>query len=373
LAPIKAAVLEAVLEAHGHGYDIVTRTNERMGTWGIESKQVYEPLKQLERDGLVWSRKEPCDEPPGYRKVYYSTDAARPARQDWLASRPTLGVLRADFHVRVAFSTRDDAPDLFRGLGEYREDLLESIEENARTWAPPEEDSWLRFAIGHLRAEVDKQRKAEIEWVNDFSAELKERMPRALRRHELEHRRGRWERMTPTKAAVLAALLEEAGHGYGVATRTNQRMGTWGIKPKRIYDPLKALENDGLLWSRREPIPDPPGYRKVYYPTSNAPQARQRWYGSRPMLGVLRADFHVRVAFSTEDDVPDLLRALSEYREDLLESIEENARTWAAPKASWLGFAIRHLRAEVDKQRKAEIEWINDFAEDLELRMSGES
>jgi DNA-binding PadR family transcriptional regulator len=121
-APIKAAVLAVLLEAPGHGYDVATRVNKRMGTWAINPKHIYEPLKQLEKAGLVRFRREPIDEPPGFRKVFYPTEAARQARQDWFASRPALSVLRADIHARIAFSTEADAPELIRALAEYRAD-----------------------------------------------------------------------------------------------------------------------------------------------------------------------------------------------------------------------------------------------------------
>jgi DNA-binding PadR family transcriptional regulator len=184
---------------------------------------------------------------------------------------------------------------------------------------------------------------------------------------------GRLEGKAPVKAATLAVLLEAPGHGYDVAKRINRRMGSWAVDPKHIYEPLKQLEKAGLVWSREEPIAGPPGFRKVYYPTEAAKQARLDWFGSPPAMSVLRADIHARVAFSDEEDAPALLRALGEYRTDLLEAIEENARAWAAPKGSWLGFVIGHLRDEVDKQCKAEIEWANGICKDLKEHLAGRS
>jgi DNA-binding PadR family transcriptional regulator len=182
---------------------------------------------------------------------------------------------------------------------------------------------------------------------------------------------GRLDGKAPIKAAALAVLLEAPGHGYDVATRINKRMGTWAIDPRHIYEPLKQLETAGLVWFRKEPIDEPPGFRKVFYPTEAARQARQDWFGSRPALSVLRADIHARIAFSTEADAPELIRALGEYRADLLEAIERNAITWAGPRGSWLGFVIEHLRTEVDKQCEAEIEWVNAISQDLGERASG--
>jgi DNA-binding PadR family transcriptional regulator len=188
------------------------------------------------------------------------------------------------------------------------------------------------------------------------------------RRQRDADQHGRLEGKAPIKAAALAVLLEAPGHGYDVAGRINKRLGSWAVNPKNIYDPLKQLERAGLVRHQKEPIPEPPGFRKVYYVTDAARQAREDWFDSRPALSVLRADIHARLAFSTEDDLPDLLRALREYRADLLEEIKENERRWAASRDTWLGLVISHLRAEVEKQCKAEIEWVNDVAADLKKR-----
>jgi DNA-binding PadR family transcriptional regulator len=197
-------------------------------------------------------------------------------------------------------------------------------------------------------------------------------MARARRqRRDDDAKPGRLDGKAPIKAAALAVLLEAQGHGYDVATRINKRMGTWAIDPKHIYAPLKQLEAAGLVRFEREPIDEPPGFRKVFYPTEAARQARRDWFDSRPALSVLRADIHARIAFSTEADAPELIRALAEYRADLLEAIELNAMTWAGPRGSWLGFVIGHLRTEVDKQCEAEIEWVNAISQDLEERRSG--
>jgi DNA-binding PadR family transcriptional regulator len=191
------------------------------------------------------------------------------------------------------------------------------------------------------------------------------------RQRQKDFQLGRLGGKSPVKAAVLAVLLEAPGHGYDVAQRVNQRMGTWAVNPKHIYEPLKQLKNAGLVSSRKAPSSEPSGYTEVYYATEAAREARDKWFGSRPKMGVLRADIHTRIAFSTEEDAPALLRALADYRADLLEAIEENELTWAAPKGSWLAFVLDHLRAEVDKRCEAEIEWVNAFSADLKERTSG--
>lgn len=195
---------------------------------------------------------------------------------------------------------------------------------------------------------------------------------RRQRERAAEEDRPHLDGKAPIKAAAFAVLLDEPGlHGYKVATRINKLLG-WAIDPKHIYEPLKQLESSKLIWSRTESIDKPPGYRRLYYPTAEAKQAREGWFAGPPAISVLRADIHARLAFSSEADAPDLLRALAEYREDLLEAIELNAIAWAAPKESWLGFTLGHLRGRVDRQCEAEIAWVNELVKDVEERTGKE-
>lgn len=174
--PIKSAVLAVLLEGPGHGYDVWKRVTRHMGSWDLDSKHIYEPLKQLERAGLVWSRQKPIPEPPGFRRIYFATEAAKQAREVWFGSPPATSALRADIHVRVAFSKEEDGPDLLRALGEYRADLLEVVEQDERmSWAA-QRGSWAEFSLGSLRNRKDKQHRGEIEWINEFSEEIREKI-----------------------------------------------------------------------------------------------------------------------------------------------------------------------------------------------------
>jgi DNA-binding PadR family transcriptional regulator len=170
----------------------------------------------------------------------------------------------------------------------------------------------------------------------------------------------------PVKAAALAVLLEAPGHGYDVARRINRRMGiSWDVNEKHIYSILKQLEKAGLACSVEGSTQDPPYWRRVYFPTEKAEQARREWLSTPPAMSIVRADIHARFAFSNEADAPDLLSALERYRSDLLEAIEENAVT-ETPKVSWLGRVISLSRSAVDKRLKAEIEWIGEARRELE-------
>ncbi len=171
---------------------------------------------------------------------------------------------------------------------------------------------------------------------------------------------------SPVKAATLAVLLEGPTYGYEVAKRINRRMGSsWHVQQKHIYTVLKQLEDAGLVRSERRSIDDPPYWRRFYHPTEEAIRARREWLVTPPAGSVLRADIHARLAFSCDEDIPELLRALQEWRVELLGEIENNAAT-ETPRVSWLGTIMSLYRSAVDKRLKAEVEWVGEACRTLE-------
>jgi DNA-binding PadR family transcriptional regulator len=171
---------------------------------------------------------------------------------------------------------------------------------------------------------------------------------------------------SPIKAAALAVLLESPTYGYEVAKRINRRMGaSWHVQAKHIYPVLKQLEADGLVRSESRPIDGPPYSRQFFYPTDRAVRARHEWLTTPPAASVMRADIHARLAFSTQEEIPELLRGLNEWRVDLLEEVEENVET-ETPRVSWLGTIMSLYRSAVDKRLKAELEWVGEACRALE-------
>lgn len=62
----------------------------------------------------------------------------------------------------------------------------------------------------------------------------------------------------PARAAVLAVLVEQPGHGWDVARRASRRLGSlWSIDLKHVYDHLGRLEAEGLVRLQQEPFRAP--------------------------------------------------------------------------------------------------------------------
>ncbi len=173
---------------------------------------------------------------------------------------------------------------------------------------------------------------------------------------------------SPIRVAVLAALIEAPAHGWDVARRANLRMGSaWRVDPKHIYPYLDRLETDGLVRSEQKTFKRAPYVRDVYYPTEKGKQARREWLAARPKTNAVRSELHVRLGFSTEEDIPDLLRALAERRLDVLEEIEENAAC-DTPRVSYVGTVISLQCSAVDRRLTAEKEWLDEARAELEER-----
>lgn len=140
---------------------------------------------------------------------------------------------------------------------------------------------------------------------------------------------------------------------------------SWQVEPKHVYPYLRRLEAAGLVRSEQKTSKRPPYVLDVYYPTEKGEQARREWLAAPPSNGIIRTDLQVRLAFSNEEDIPDLLRALAERRLDILEEIGENAASETA-RISYVGTIISLQCSSVDRRLKAEMDWIDEASRELE-------
>lgn len=180
-SPIRAAILAALIEAPGHGWDVARRASLRMGSsWRVDYKHVYPYLKRLLADELVRIERETSDRKPYVLDVYHATEKGRKARRAWLAAPPTTNVVRSDLNVRLGFSTEEDIPELLRAFARRRLDILEEIEENEACETP--RVSYVGVIISLQCSAADKRLKAEMEWIDEACRELEARHEARLRR-----------------------------------------------------------------------------------------------------------------------------------------------------------------------------------------------
>jgi DNA-binding PadR family transcriptional regulator len=169
------------------------------------------------------------------------------------------------------------------------------------------------------------------------------------------------------RAAVLAVLIEKPSHGWDVARRASRRMGSsWRVDPKHIYPYLERLESDDLIRSQKERFDRQPYIREVYYVTEKGEEARRSWRRTPLEQGVITTDLDVRLLFSTEEDIPDLLDRFAERHKRILEEIEEIAFA-ETPHVSYLARVINMQRASVERRLRGELEWLEDATRELEV------
>lgn len=179
-SPIRAAILAALIEAPGHGWDVARRAHLRLGSsWGVDAKHVYSYLRRLLADELIRVEREPSDRPPYALDVYYPTEKGKQARRAWLAAPPQAKVVRGDLNIRLGFSTEEDTPELLRAFEERRLDVLEELEENEARATP--EVSYAGLVISLQCSAADKRLNAEKDWIDEVCRKLEERREKRAR------------------------------------------------------------------------------------------------------------------------------------------------------------------------------------------------
>lgn len=172
---------------------------------------------------------------------------------------------------------------------------------------------------------------------------------------------------SPISAAVLAAVIEQPGHGWDVARRAGRRIGSWWpFDRKNIYTYLDRLDEQGLIRSQKEPAGQKGEPLAVYYPTEKGEEVRREWLAMPLKQDVAPGDLDVLLLFSTQEDIPDLLERFTERQEQVLAEIED-AEADEVPDVSYLALVINAQRSSVGRRLRAELEWLEDTRRKLEL------
>ncbi len=174
-------------------------------------------------------------------------------------------------------------------------------------------------------------------------------------------------RRTTLKTAVLAALIDQPGHGYDLTARLNMRMGpSWNVDPRRVYEVLVEFEKDGLARSVEERHPGTPsGWRRVYHASALAEVVREEWMAGRQRVSLGRPDIRTWIAFGRPQDAAQLLVRLDAYELDCMEMLEHAEEPDVQP-ASWHGRVINMMRGATAEQLQAELRSITRERREIE-------
>jgi DNA-binding PadR family transcriptional regulator len=93
---VRLALLDALLDGPGHGYELITRLEQRSGgLWRPSAGSVYPTLQLLEEQGAVTGRDQDG------KRVYELTDAGRQEAESARERRPWAGGGVSEAHTRL--------------------------------------------------------------------------------------------------------------------------------------------------------------------------------------------------------------------------------------------------------------------------------
>ncbi|MDX1460976.1 MAG: PadR family transcriptional regulator [Xanthomonadales bacterium] len=122
-------VLLGMLGEPASGYDLKQRFEESVRHfWYAELSQIYPTLGNLEKDGLLRSRREPSDKGPP-KKVYRRTAAGTRELRRWLADGPVLRTERHAFLTQLFFLDEIPHEKRIRFMTELRDDFADRLNE----------------------------------------------------------------------------------------------------------------------------------------------------------------------------------------------------------------------------------------------------
>lgn len=159
-----AALALLVEEGETYGYLLASRLAQVLGpAWKVEPKQVYPLLDQLESAGLVTRQNRPAG-PRQQRTWYVATEHAPAALAEWRRTAVRKEPMRAELQAKIAFSSREDGPELLALLEAYEAECLSLVEVNEDELPRPA-NRWRALVRKIGRDAIDMHLQAELDWI----------------------------------------------------------------------------------------------------------------------------------------------------------------------------------------------------------------
>lgn len=163
---MRGALLGLVLERPGHGGDLASRVQARLGeAWPMHGNDVYRLLDGLQAEGLVACRAVPRRSGrPGSRVVYQATPLTAEALAYWMGTLAAPEPARRSIEAKLAVAREQDLPVLAAALADYQAECVALSESILASDGRPR--SWQALFRDCARDSDRRALQAEIDWAD---------------------------------------------------------------------------------------------------------------------------------------------------------------------------------------------------------------
>jgi DNA-binding PadR family transcriptional regulator len=195
------------------------------------------------------------------------------------------------------------------------------------------------------------------------------------------------------KYAVLGLLAQRRGYGYDLVQRFEEQVGpAWQLNAGAVYVALDKLEQEGLVSPVTQGDGDVPVTRRrttrgaprvIYEATPQGLERFEDWMATGSSMSPLREELHLKLALSSQRNLPRLIELTYEQEQACLERLEQylgtaavedllaSAQPWPAIASVMVRDAeIAHLQATVEWLRRIReaMRWLQERPEALRAR-----
>jgi DNA-binding PadR family transcriptional regulator len=171
---LKTAVLAAIVERPGHGWEIARRLNTRMApAWTFDRRRVYEALTQLEVDRLAFSEAvRDRSAPGGSKRVFHATSRGLQVCAALMKEGGPAQPMRGDIHAWMILSRPEEAEDILAKLSEWEQDCMEKAEASREPVG--RSAAWSDRMVSQHRTRIREQYLCEIRCIKRARREIEE-------------------------------------------------------------------------------------------------------------------------------------------------------------------------------------------------------
>lgn len=176
-----------------------------------------------------------------------------------------------------------------------------------------------------------------------------------------------------TKYAILGVLSQMSGSGYDIKKMCDSSIAYfWNENYGHIYPVLKKMESEGLITKKTEQEEGRP-VKNVYSITEKGREELKEWLMLPVEHGPVRSEFLLKIFFSKEIDVNNIIEKVQKEKEQCEKNLEEYLKVEKFLKAKEESIGKKNLvlwLSTVNYGRhdeESKIKWCEETIKSLEI------